>query len=62
MPNLVKKAVAISAPVDLKSCAESISSPANFIYNDRFIRKLRKKSTAKKQQIVDAGMNYEVLM
>jgi predicted alpha/beta-fold hydrolase len=60
--NVVKKAVAISAPVDLESCAKSISSPSNFIYNDRFIRKLRKKSAAKKQQIIAAGMDYEALM
>ena len=62
VPKIVKKAVAISAPVHLESCAISISSPSNFIYNDRFIRKLRKKSKGKKQQIIDAGMNYEILM
>jgi predicted alpha/beta-fold hydrolase len=62
VPNIVKKAVAISAPVHLESCAKSISSPSNFIYNDRFIRKLRKKSKAKKQQIIHAGINYEILM
>lgn len=58
----VTKAVAISAPVHLESCAKSISSPSNFIYNERFIRKLRKKSKAKKQQIIDAGMDYDILI
>lgn len=62
VPEQVRVAVAISAPVHLESCAYSIAKPSNFIYNDRFIRKLRKKTKAKKQMIINAGLDYQGLM
>jgi uncharacterized protein len=59
---LVTKGVAISAPVHLESCANKIAEPSNFIYNDRFIRKLRKKTIAKKDQIIAGGLDYNALV
>ena len=43
----VAGAVAISVPVDLADACDRICSPANRLYHDRFMRKLRKKIRAK---------------
>lgn len=39
----VKKAVAISVPLDLRSSCEKISRPSNWIYSYRFLRSLKNK-------------------
>lgn len=39
----VKKAVAISVPMDLKTSCEKISKPGNRIYSNRFLRSLKTK-------------------
>lgn len=61
VPEQVKTAVAISAPVDLAGCAKTIAQPHNFVYNQRFVRKLRVKTEWKKAQILAAGLDYETL-
>ncbi|MEM0519122.1 YheT family hydrolase [Aequorivita flava] len=49
----VKAAVAISAPIQLKSSAEKIQSGISKIYLSRFIRKIRAKIQYKSQQFPD---------
>jgi len=41
--NIVKKAVAISVPMDLKTSCEKISLPANRLYSNRFLKSLKNK-------------------
>jgi uncharacterized protein len=41
--NEVKKAIAVSVPMDLKSSCEKISQPSNWIYAYRFLKSLKKK-------------------
>jgi uncharacterized protein len=43
----VKKAVAISVPMDLKTSCEKISQPGNWIYSRRFLKSLKAKVLAK---------------
>lgn len=43
----IRKAVAISVPMDLKTSCEKISRPSNWIYANRFLRSLKKKVLAK---------------
>jgi predicted alpha/beta-fold hydrolase len=43
----VKKAVAISVPMDLKTSCEKISQPGNWIYSRRFLKSLKAKILAK---------------
>lgn len=51
---LIRNAVAISVPMDLKSSCEKISQPANRIYSERFLRSLKKKV------IIKASMHPEL--
>ncbi|HWA35329.1 MAG TPA: alpha/beta fold hydrolase [Cyclobacteriaceae bacterium] len=39
----VKKAIAISVPMELKTSCEKISRPSNWIYSRRFVKSLKKK-------------------
>jgi uncharacterized protein len=43
----IRKAVAISVPMDLKTSCEKISLPSNWIYANRFLRSLKKKVLSK---------------
>lgn len=43
----IRKAVAISVPMDLQTSCEKISRPSNWIYANRFLRSLKKKVQAK---------------
>lgn len=43
----VKKGVAISVPLDLKTSCEKISQPGNWIYSRRFLKSLKAKVLAK---------------
>ncbi|MBT1697486.1 alpha/beta fold hydrolase [Fulvivirgaceae bacterium PWU4] len=43
----VRKAVAISVPMDLQTSCEKISRPSNWIYANRFLRSLKKKVQTK---------------
>ncbi|HEY0656147.1 MAG TPA: alpha/beta fold hydrolase [Chryseosolibacter sp.] len=43
----VKKGVAISVPLDLKTSCEKISQPGNWIYSRRFLKSLKAKVIAK---------------
>jgi uncharacterized protein len=43
----IRKAVAISVPMDLRTSCEKISSPSNWIYANRFLRSLKKKVITK---------------
>ncbi|MDF9796992.1 putative alpha/beta-fold hydrolase [Catalinimonas alkaloidigena] len=44
---VIKAGVAFSVPLDLHSCSQQISEPANFIYNRRFLRNLKLKVSQK---------------
>lgn len=44
---VIKKGVAFSVPLDLKTSCEKISAPANWIYHNRFLKSLKKKVIAK---------------
>ncbi|WKN30676.1 alpha/beta fold hydrolase [Porifericola rhodea] len=47
LPPQVKVGVAFSVPLDLYTCSEQISSPANFVYSRRFLKNLKKKVSQK---------------
>ncbi len=57
----IKVSVGVSVPCDLKSCADSIKEPRNFIYMRRFIHNLRDKVRAKKH-LLPPDMDFEHLM
>lgn len=50
-PSLVKRAVALSVPVDLEASCERISQPSNRIYAQRFLKSLREKIERKSKQM-----------
>lgn len=43
----IKAGIVFSVPLDLHTCAQQISEPANFIYNRRFLRNLKLKVSKK---------------
>jgi uncharacterized protein len=47
----VKKGVAISVPMDLKTSCEKISQPGNWIYSSRFLKSLKLKIATKAAQM-----------
>lgn len=47
VPDVIKKAVVFSVPLDLKTSCEKISRPVNRIYSNRFLRSLKAKVLAK---------------
>jgi uncharacterized protein len=56
----VKKGVAISVPLDLKTSCEKISQPGNWIYSRRFLKSLKLKIATKAAQMKGldiAGLN-----
>lgn len=59
--SLIKKAVAISVPLNLHSSCLKISEPDNAIYSNRFLRnlkkKVRKKSALMPDKISTTGLN-----
>jgi uncharacterized protein len=48
--SLIGKAIVISAPIDLKSSAEQLMKPQNFVYKKRFLSRLKEKIKAKALQ------------
>lgn len=52
-PSLIKAAVAISVPCDLKGCSVCLGEPMNRPYRKRFLRLLHPKITAKAQLMPD---------
>jgi predicted alpha/beta-fold hydrolase len=63
IPKIVKSCVAISVPIDLESCAYEIKKPHNYMYNQRFMRKLRAKVIAKKELIEQSPiLDYDALL
>lgn len=44
---IIKKAVAISVPLNLHTSCEKISLPSNWVYSNRFLKSLKKKIKAK---------------
>lgn len=50
---VIRRAVAISVPVDLASCSERIVHPSNRVYDKRFLKSLRRKVHAKHRQFPD---------
>jgi uncharacterized protein len=51
LPPQIKKAVAFSVPLNLKTSCEKISAPANWIYSQRFLKSLTKKVVEKAKLI-----------
>ncbi|MEX1238649.1 MAG: alpha/beta fold hydrolase [Cyclobacteriaceae bacterium] len=47
VPDVIKKAVVFSVPLDLKTSCERISRPVNRLYSNRFLRSLKGKILAK---------------
>ena len=60
IPKIVKKGIAISAPIYLKGSLESLSKPKNWIYQKYFLLNLRKKYKLKMSLFPDK-MNKEDL-
>lgn len=58
----IRSCVAISVPIDLETCAYEIAKPHNFMYNQRFMRKLKAKVLAKKVQIEASDLDYNALI
>ncbi|WP_297338291.1 alpha/beta fold hydrolase [Algoriphagus sp.] len=59
LPEL-RKAVAISVPLDLASSSKKISSPENKLYSERFLKTLREKVIRKAQHFPDAIPAHEL--
>lgn len=53
VPEVVRKAVVFSVPLDLKSSCEKISRPVNRLYSNRFLRSLKSKIILKAQSRPD---------
>lgn len=53
-PQTVKRAVAISVPLDLDSCARQLSTPRGRIYERRFLGNLLKKVSEKAQKMPES--------
>jgi predicted alpha/beta-fold hydrolase len=47
VPDVIKKAVVFSVPLDLKTSCERLSRPVNRLYSNRFLRSLKGKILAK---------------
>jgi len=60
VPKIIKKGIAISAPIYLKGSLEALSKPNNWIYQKSFLLNLRKKYKHKMNQFPDK-MNKEDL-
>jgi predicted alpha/beta-fold hydrolase len=54
-PAALKGVCAISAPLDLEQCSRAIGQRRNFIYENRFLRSL-KKTMRNKARLFPAGM------
>ncbi len=46
-PEILKKAITFSVPLDLRASCAKISQPSNWIYSQRFLKSLRKKVISK---------------
>lgn len=63
IPKEIQSCVAISVPIDLESCAYEIAKPHNFLYNERFRKKLKAKVIAKKALIEQSPLiDYDALI
>jgi predicted alpha/beta-fold hydrolase len=57
MPAIVKKVVGLSVPLDLKTSCDKISSPANRIYSNRFLKSLKNKVLVKSRMMKGIDIN-----
>ena len=62
VPAIIQATVAISAPVDLECCSYEIAKSHNFIYNQRFLKKLRVKIKDKTALLETNGYDVEKLL
>lgn len=62
VPAAIQATVAISAPVDLESCSYEIAKSHNFIYNQRFLKKLRVKIKDKTPLLEANGYDVKKLL
>lgn len=51
--DIIRKAVVFSVPIDLHSSCLEISKPSNWIYQNRFLKSLKRKIILKSQHLVD---------
>lgn len=47
--SMVRGAIAVSAPIDLAACARQLARPENFIYEHRFVDRLKKRIRLKER-------------
>ena len=47
--SLIAGVIAVSTPIDLAACARKLSSPSNFLYSRRFLRRLKQRIRLKAQ-------------
>jgi uncharacterized protein len=46
---LIAGVIAVSTPIDLAACAKKLGSPSNFVYSQRFLRRLKQRIRLKAQ-------------
>ena len=56
---IMKKAVAISTPVDLANSGQALQAPFNKVYLWHFLRKLKLKAREKQQRFPKADINWD---
>ena len=47
---LLEGVCAVSTPIDLAACAAAVERPANFVYQDRFVRRLKQRIRRRHRQ------------
>ncbi|MEE9349757.1 MAG: alpha/beta fold hydrolase [Flavobacteriaceae bacterium] len=62
IPNIVKSAIAISAPCDLKGSSNAISARENKIYMNGFLKTLKVKALEKIERFPDAGLDKQKII
>lgn len=53
LPKKIRNVVAVSVPIDLSACSQRLLLRENFLYENRFLARLRAKALAKHQQFPD---------
>ncbi len=62
MPKIIKKAVAISVPCDLKGSAITMGSRSNRMYMKNFLKTLKKKVLEKQKQFPKTNLNITAIL
>ena len=62
LSSLLKAAIAVSVPCDLEGSSNKLSEKSNFIYQERFMRTLRKKALLKIDRYPELGISKETIL